>query len=133
MVGTIAAGMPITYSASLPQWLHQLNQHFQLVWATAWGADANAALAPLFHLEPLPTIDLRAASAGIGQTWKLPAVQAFVKDRPFAWVDDELGGDGHAWAERREASSLLIDTNPARGISHAVIAELLAFAEALAG
>lgn len=51
------------------------------------------------------------------ETWKLRDVERFVGDRPFAWVDDEIGADAFAWAERREAPTLLLRVQALIGLT----------------
>jgi hypothetical protein len=122
---------PIVFSEVLPARLFRLTECFQLVWATSWERAANRALAPALGLTELPFVSFAGASAGRGQTWKLPAVRRFVRDRPMAWVDDELGHDAHQWAQRRAEPTLLIDINPAWGLAEAHVDTLVRFAEAL--
>lgn len=92
---------------------------FEGRWATTWGQGAA---------------DQIGAILGVGQRWKvvdldghphsttvkLPAILADCRKRPFAWVDDELGGDAHLAAEYRDKSgtpTLLIETDPTVGLT----------------
>src|SRR3954447_19394357 len=52
-------------------------------------------------------------------TRKLAAVNRYVRDRPLAWVDDELYDDAQLWAQARRAPTLLIRTQPSVGLSRA--------------
>ena len=47
---------PVRVCAGHGDWLRELGSRFSLVWATAWGEDANRRLAPLLGLDPLPVI-----------------------------------------------------------------------------
>jgi hypothetical protein len=112
------------------EWLAALAEDFELVWATSWEDDANAAIAPLLGLPSLPVIALGdVEQAG---TWKLAAVARFVADRPVAWIDDALGDDALDWAESRVAPTLLVRTDPRVGLLPNHVADLVRFRESLA-
>ncbi|MGW7683746.1 HAD domain-containing protein [Kribbella sp. NPDC054772] len=71
--------------------LKELAKTFELVWASSWEDGANRLLGPRLGLPPLPTIrwpDRKPVRHG---SWKAPYVAEWVGDRPFAWVDDEVG------------------------------------------
>ncbi len=124
---------PVIFSEELPSRLSSLGERFTLVWATAWEIAANRLLAPAFGLPELPFISFAGRAARPGRTWKLSAVQRFVRDRPMAWVDDELGHDAHAWAQKRTQPTLLLDINPSWGLAEAHVNALIAFADRLMG
>ena len=47
---------PVRLCTAHGPWLQELATRFQIVWATAWGADANRLLAPLLQIPDLPVI-----------------------------------------------------------------------------
>jgi hypothetical protein len=47
---------PVRLGRAHGPWLQELATRFQIVWATAWGADANRFLAPLLQIPDLPVI-----------------------------------------------------------------------------
>ena len=100
-----------------------------LVWATSWEHAANRALAPVLGLPELPVVSFAGSSAPPGRTWKLPSVKRFIGDRPMAWVDDDLGRDAHAWAQKRTQPTLLLDINPSWGLAEAHVDILIEFAD----
>jgi len=125
--------------------LRVLAEAFELVWATTWEQVANDRLSELFSLPELPVIAFYDAPpgrityhlsdilSGIATT-KLGPVDMWVGERPLAWVDDQLHFDARAWAERRSADgapTLLVRTDPRRGLTNAQTDELLAFAASL--
>lgn len=116
------------HARALPSRLAALSKVFRLVWATGWNHEANEKLCPLFGLPPLPVIEFWDETFKAGTTWKLAAVKRFVKDRPFAWLDDELGVDAHRWARRRETPTLLVDVRADRGLTQDHVDVLLRFA-----
>jgi Swiss Army Knife RNA repair-like protein len=119
---------PIVFSEKLPARLATLSERFTLVWATSWEDGANQHLAPALGLPELPVISFAGSSARPGRTWKLPAVKQFIRDRPTAWVEDALGRDAHAWAQKRTVPTLLLDINPSWGLAEAHVDILIAFA-----
>ncbi|MFH9135024.1 hypothetical protein [Streptomyces sp. NPDC017524] len=52
---------------------------------------------------------------------------AFAGDRPTAWVDDAHTPEGRAWAESRVARTLLVNTDPARGLTEETTRTLLSW------
>ena len=141
----VDAGYPIRYAEALPDRLARLGRRFEMVWATSWEDDANEFLAPIFGLPDLPVLrfkrdllddhDLAAdpESPEEPATWKLATIARFVRDRPFAWVDDEIGADAHEWGQQRPYPTLLLDVGPTVGLTEEDVATLIAFADQPAG
>lgn len=115
-----------------------------MVWATTWMDQAAALLCPRLGVGlRWPYIDLRReieltwAGTWETETWKLPGIERWAADtdRPIAWLDDDLGPDAMAWAERRTmlvAPTCVVNTDPRLGLTDAEVAVLLAWARALA-
>jgi HAD domain in Swiss Army Knife RNA repair proteins len=117
-------------SATASEHLHRLAHRFELVWCSGWEEKANdALLADLRLPDPLPfltfSINERASH------WKLPAITAYVGGRPLAWVDDAHDDASRAWARERDAPTLLVETDPATGLTAAHVAALERWADAL--
>jgi hypothetical protein len=100
---------------------------FQIVWATAWGADANRLLAPLLQLPDLPVI--RFPPVPFHPRDKLPPIIRFAGGRLLTWTDDALSPEAHAWAAQRRIPTLLIGIDPAEGLTCPVIEESLQWAD----
>ncbi|CCH35656.1 hypothetical protein ABZ816_13720 [Actinosynnema sp. NPDC047251] len=102
-----------------------------LVWATTWGADANADIAPLLGLPPLPVVEWPddGEPAPGGLHWKTRALLAHAGGRSFAWVDDEISDADRAHvAAHHPAPALLHRVDPRRGLAdvdHAALADWL--------
>ena len=120
----------LRYSVHTPQRLQRLAKVFRLVWATSWEHEANEVLAPALGLAPLPVIVFD-DEAQVGESWKLPAIKAYVGDRPFAYIDDDIGRDAEAWAATRRAPTLLLAIRADRGLLEPDIDALLEFAAGL--
>jgi hypothetical protein len=101
-----------------------------LVWATAWGKEANRRLAPLLGLDPLPVIPF--PPLPFPPEGKLPAVSHYVGAQPLAWIDDALTLAAHTWAATRAVPTLLLDIDPAVGLTRAEVDQCLAWASGLA-
>ncbi|WP_354697205.1 hypothetical protein DSM112329_02832 [Paraconexibacter sp. AEG42_29] len=119
----------LRYRAETPARLRRLSEVFRLVWATTWEEEANEVLAPLFGLPPLPVI-MFGNEASLGDSWKLPAIRRFVVDRPFAYVDDDIGDVAAVWAEHRPQPTLLLPIPGDRGLGAGDEGRLLTFASA---
>jgi hypothetical protein len=104
---------------------------YELVWATAWEHRANQLICPVLALPELPVVEFPLNGRDLFFR-KLPAVIDAVGDRPCAWIDDEHQSDHYEWAEQRAAPTLLIDIDPAVGLTPDVIAALADWAAGLA-
>ncbi|MEU8261747.1 HAD domain-containing protein [Micromonospora sp. NPDC048999] len=120
---------PVRLCRAHADWLQELGDWFEVVWATAWGAEANRLLAPVLQLPRLPVIAF--PPVPFDPREKVPAIARYVGSRPAAWIDDGLTPEARAWAEAREVSTLLVDIDPAEGLSQAEVRRLLRWAEDL--
>lgn len=128
-------GIPVTLDRRISSRLSVLHQHFHIVWASSWQKSASLLLGPLVGLpEGLPYINFdRYAQSRLGESRKLPAFKAWLKDRPVAIVDDEIGDDMRSWAAERATPTLLVEIDPRYGILDDHVGQLVAFAKRLAG
>jgi hypothetical protein len=121
---------PVWLSPEVGRHLERLCKAFQLVWCTSWEDHAAEYLAPFLGLPALPVMHFE-EPVGADCHWKWPAIEAFVGDRPFAWLDDEIRRDDLARAARRPVPTLLVRVDGTRGLQGAHVARLEAFAEEL--
>ena len=81
------------------------------VWATTWGDDANACLAPWLGLPRLrlvewPDVDDDGGPSGLH--WKTRPLVSWAAGRPFVWLDDEITEADRVWvAEHHPERALL--------------------------
>ncbi|MDJ1133176.1 hypothetical protein [Streptomyces iconiensis] len=96
---------------------------FDLVWATAWGADANTCIGPLIGLPRLPVIEwpdmgrpeLEPELDGL--LWKTRRLVAWSEGRPFAWVDDAITRTERRFVSARHPGpALLHQVDPRLGL-----------------
>jgi hypothetical protein len=111
--------------------LKGLGELFQLIWCTAWEEHAAEYLGPYLALPAMPVIHFDEPLAGDDSHWKWPAIEAFVGDRAFAWIDDEIGSGDLARARRREAPTLLVRVEGTRGLQATHVEQLERFARML--
>jgi hypothetical protein len=113
--------------------LLDLAHEFELVWCSGWEERANDYLPrPLGLPGPLPFISFEHKPAGGAPHWKLPAIDAYAgDDRPLAWIDDAHDAESRAWARNRPGPTLLVDTEPATGITGAHVGRLKEWARGL--
>jgi hypothetical protein len=81
---------------------------------------------PLLRLPELPVIEFPAVP--FEPRDKLPAVRSFAGDRPLAWLDDALAPEVREWAAERDVPTLLIDVDPAVGLTRHAVDECLRWA-----
>ncbi len=120
---------PVRLAASHVDWLGELAGVFDIVWASGWGEDANRVLSPFFGLPELPLITLPPIPFEPNE--KVPGVAFVAEDRPAAWVDDNLAPEARDWAEQRDAPTLLVSVDSAKGLERAAVDELLEWARGL--
>ncbi len=110
-----------------------LAESFELVWATGWEERANDHLPFLLKLPfprlPVLTFDGRAVFGSAH--WKVEAIAEYARDRPAAWIDDNLDDTCRAWAEGRAVPTLLVETRPSVGLTDEHVAELTRWAQEL--
>ena len=125
----IPGGPPVALAEAHRGWLHELSSVFELAWATGWGTSANRFLGPFFGLPRLPVAEL--PPGPFQPRLKVPGVDALAHDRPVAWVDDIVTEEARDWATGRPAPTLLVETDPGRGLTRALVERLLAWGNAL--
>ena len=104
-------------------WLRELSHVFDMVWASAWGEEANRFIAPLFRLPKWPTIPFPPIPFDPAQ--KVPAIDLFVGDRVCAWVEDKMTKEAFDWAAKRAVPTLLVDVEPSIGLTREMTEQLL--------
>lgn len=108
--------------------LHDLTEVFEPVWCSGWKERANDHLPHVLALGPYPHL-VFGESPG---HWKLAAVVEHAGERPLAWIDDDLNDHVRAWASARPEPTLLVETEPATGLTAELSARLRAWGESLA-
>jgi hypothetical protein len=113
------------------QRLKRLADRYELVWATGWEEKANDYLPRLLELDsgPLPVITFDGRAVFGTAHWKVDAIDEYAAGRPAAWIDDNLDERCRAWAERRSAPTLLVETQAAVGITEEDVERLLRWAD----
>lgn len=120
---------PVRLCTAHGPWLRELATRFEVVWATAWGAEANRLLSPLLQLPSLPVIGFPPVPFPPGA--KLPPIIKYAGSRPLAWIDDAIMPAAHTWAGQRGIPTLLIGIDPAEGLTRPVIDQALRWADEL--
>jgi hypothetical protein len=125
-------GAPHFLSSTAAAHLLDLASLFELVWASGWEERANEHLPHLLGLPAeLPFLRFARAVGRSNAHWKLDAIEAYAQGRPLAWIDDAFNPACHTWADARAAPTLLVQTDPRRGLTAREATRLAAWAEAL--
>jgi len=121
-----------------PKWITELQEHFDIVWATMWTHSANELLAPVLGIGPFPVIDHDRIPETVDDSvfkaidsLKIVTIDPFVGDRPFAWIDDDINVAAKTWAQGRTAPTKLVAPDPIYGITRNHVDELIAWAKGL--
>ena len=106
--------------------IRRVGDRYDIVWATGWEDRANERLPQLLGLDgdlPYLTFD---GNARFGSShWKVGPIDDYAGDRPLAWIDDCLDETCHAWAASRPGPTLLVPTEPFRGLTDELVESLL--------
>jgi hypothetical protein len=105
--------------------LQRLREFYELIWATGWEERANDHLPHLLGLPELPVLKFGSDARFGTAHWKLGPIGSYARGRPLAWIDDSLDEECFLWAEERSEPTLLVKTDPARGIEQAHVEALI--------
>ncbi len=127
-------GMLHFLSATAAAHLLDLATHFELVWCSGWEERADEHLPHLLGVPAgLPHLRFERAVGRANAHWKLDAIDAYAGERALAWIDDALGPACREWSEQRVAPTLLVETDPAVGLTAREAEQLKRWAVALRG
>jgi hypothetical protein len=125
-------GIPHFLSSTAAAHLLELSSQFDLVWASGWEERANEHLPHLLGMPPeLPFLRFPRAVGRSNAHWKLETIDAYADGRAVAWIDDALNDACREWADARSAPTLLVETDPTRGLTDQEAQQLSAWAHAL--
>ncbi len=125
-------GIPHFLSATAAAHLLELSIVFELVWASGWEEKADEHLPRLLGLPAgLPHLTFQRSVGRSNAHWKLDAIEAHATGRPLAWIDDALNAECRRWAAKRSAPTLLVQTDPAIGLTGEQSGQLIRWAQAL--
>jgi len=117
---------PVRLCTSHADWLRELSQAFDLIWASSWSPHDRALLATTLAL-PLFEGEIALPTGQFHPREKVPAVDLVAGERPLAWVDDLLTVEAWQWAANRNSPTLLVPIDPTMGLTRARIDELFAW------
>ena len=117
---------PVRVCVDHGEWIAELAGVYEVVWATAWGEEANRLLAPLLGVPRMPVVPF--PQVPFSADLKVPAIDALAGDRPAAWIDDMLGPGAYDWAARRVAPTLLLPVDPLVGWNRQIVERALEWA-----
>jgi HAD domain in Swiss Army Knife RNA repair proteins len=127
-------GIPHFLSSTAATHLLSLAEDFDLVWCSGWEEKAEEYLPhllglpaglPFLRFERMTGPPPARAGRSIAGHWKLDAIDAYAGGRALAWIDDAFDESCHVWAAERSAPTLLVQTDPMRGLT-SVETQLLA-------
>ncbi|MEU1400127.1 hypothetical protein ABZ403_29210 [Micromonospora zamorensis] len=107
-------------------WITEASAVLDIAWATSWNDEANQLLAPLLHITPLPVVTMPCTPFHPSE--KIPLIAAYAQQRPTTWIDDLHSPEAHVWAARRTSPTLLINTDPAIGLTRDSIDRVITWA-----
>ncbi len=127
----VVDGVPHCISYGVGERLLRLAEHFELIWATGWEDRANDHLPLLLGVPELHFLTFGGRARFGTAHWKLEALEEYGRERPLAWVDDNLDDSCHAWAAAREWPTLLVPTDSHVGLTDTHVDAMIEWAEGL--
>lgn len=122
-------GIDVRVPLGTAERLMHLAESFEIVWATAWMESANAILKPLGIDVAWPTLQW--------DDLKLKAIPRFAGERPWAFIDDDMGfelreleRDGAPFSPD-PGRQLLVESDAGFGLGDREVERLLSFAAAV--
>lgn len=126
-----------------PEWVAEIEQHFEPVFATMWQSGAYLFGQKAGFGVDWDYIDFdsyrpqyggkRMTGNGVG-TYKHPGIVDILGDRPGVWVDDDMTPYQKEWAQKRTEAgipTLFIQPDPEFGMTREHVDQILDFARAL--
>jgi hypothetical protein len=110
---------PVRLNPDHARWLRDLAPLYEMAWASACPEDLSYYCERLIQLEPMQRVPM--PKPPFDGDLKVSAVDAFVGDRVVAWLDDAFGDLARSWARERAAPTLLVDVDPATGLTLDVV------------
>ncbi|MFD0689714.1 HAD domain-containing protein [Actinomadura fibrosa] len=110
---------PVRLCPAHGEWIKELQEVFDVAWATGWNDEANRLLAPLLGIEPLPVVPM--PPIPFHPREKVPAVARFAGRRPAVWMDDLHTPEAREWSIAREQATLLIPIDPTEGLTRSAV------------
>lgn len=122
-------------------WITALRQRADVVWATMWESAANAVVAPLLGIEPLPvgiSVSIQAPRFGDAINgdiagWKAYALAESFHRRPLVWIDDMNEPFGRGWWSRQGQPTRVLTCDPEVGLTAEQMASVDAWVDGGAG
>ena len=101
--------------------LRRLADHYELVWATGWENRANDHLPQMLGLAQLPYLTFDGTARFGSAHWKLGPLDEYCRGRASCYE----------WARGRQEPTLLVPTEPDRGLEEAQTEALIGWARGL--
>jgi len=121
-------GMAHCIAVEVGDRLRRLAPHYDMAWATGWEDRANDYLLHMLGLERLPVVRFGGDAKFGSAHWKLDPIAEYAAGRRLAWIDDSLDDECHQWAAYRAEPTLLVETEPTRGLEEAHVEVLIQWA-----
>jgi hypothetical protein len=106
---------PVRLNPAHARWLGDLAPFYDMAWASACPEDLNLYCERLIQLAPMSRVPM--PQTPFDPDDKVGAVDTYVGVRPVAWLDDAFGDAARQWASGRAAPTLLVDVDPAVGLT----------------
>lgn len=122
-------GLGVWVSEANADRIHRLMDSFEVHWCTGWQNDANKFISPLHGLPDLPVCPINRYDRSVH--WKWSAIQDYVGDRPYAFVDDDIHPQTAKEMEQQTVPCLWVPVKYNVGLTDKHVEQLEAWAASL--
>lgn len=110
--------------------LRRLADYYDIVWATGLERGAER-MSKALGLPRWPYLTFEGAARFGSADWKLEPLERYAAGRPLAWLDDSFDEACYRWARERDGPTLLVETEPDRGLEDVHVEALTGWARSL--
>jgi hypothetical protein len=118
---------PVRICAAHADWLAELSESFDLMWATAWNEEERRLLKTVLDYP-----DFVAAASMPPKPFRpgqrVDSIRDLALNRCAAWIDDIITHEARAWASGRREATLLLEADPSVGVTRRQVDELTEWA-----
>lgn len=122
-------GLGVWVSDDNTERIKRLMESFEVHWCTGWQNDANLFISPAMGLPEFPVCPINRFDRDVH--WKWSAIQNYVGNRPYAFVDDDIHPATAKEMNQQNVPCLWVPVKASVGLTDRHVEQLEAWAAGL--